>query len=76
MNQNNVVYEEDIEVAFQKCIDVLGPIGKYDMDGEYTVLYTPEHGKLWYGDLNNDDIEYRIPALTKVLGVAEIFASK
>ena len=70
----NVPFEEDVEAAFAKSVEIIGPIGRYDVEGEYTVLYTPEYGKLWYGDLTRDDIEYRIPALVKIIGVDDMFS--
>jgi hypothetical protein len=48
-----MMYEEDIEEAAQKCIEVLGPVGKYEYPTPESlvnvVLMTHEHGKLWYG---------------------------
>lgn len=72
MNQTDIVYEEDVEVALTKCIEVLGPIGRYVEGGSCKTLYTKEYGKLWYGDLDAEDVEFRIPALAKVIGVEEI----
>ena len=71
---NGLPFEEDTEAVFSNCVEVLGSVGRYNVDGEHTVLYTKEHGKLWYGDLTRDDVEYRIPALVKVIGVDDIFS--
>jgi len=74
MNQNSAVYEEDVEIALAKCVEVLGPIGKYvPENGMLKTIYTKEHGKLWYGDLTADDLVYRVPALRTVLGVEDIY---
>jgi hypothetical protein len=73
MQTNTVVYEEDVEIALAKCVEVLGPIGKYEMGGECKAIWTKEHGKLWYGDLTAEDMEYRVQALAKVLGVEDIY---
>lgn len=69
-----MIYEEELESAFDKCQEVLGKAGKY----EYPAMFvgvgvgTNEHGKLWYGDLTQEDYEYRIPALERVLGTDKI----
>jgi len=66
-----IPFEEDVELAFDKCVEVLGKPGKYELTGEFVVLSTQLHGELWYGDLTKEDFEYRLPALAKVLGIEE-----
>ena len=70
-------FEEDIEDALNKCIEVLGPIGKYAFGSDThpgIVLATEKHGKLWYGDLTEDDVTYRLEALRVKLGVDQLLA--
>jgi len=73
----DVAFEEDIEEALAKCVEVLGPIGKYEYGpGTHVsvVLATDKHGKLWYGDLSADDVSYRLEALRTMLGVNDLLA--
>lgn len=73
-----VVYEEDIEVAFHKCVNFLGTVGKFvdsSKNPQFVVVNTKEHGKLWYGDLSSDEIYTKIPELANILGV-EVFVDR
>lgn len=69
----NVAFEEDAEAAFAKCVEVLGPVGRYEMSGGKYVIHTQKHGPLWYGDLTAEDKEFRLPALMKYLAVDDLF---
>ena len=55
----NVTYEEDIEKAFQLCVDVFGPVGRYVhpmKNGVHGgIIFTPKFGKLWYGDIPQEE---------------------
>lgn len=64
-----LVYEEDIETAFETCIKHLGPVGKIETKPIYynAVLYTKKYGKLWYGDLNKMDLG-QLPVLSTEIG--------
>jgi putative transposon-encoded protein len=67
----NIVYEEDIEVAFEKSIKVFGPVGRmlYPIkDGiADAIIYTGKYGKLWYGDLDRSEL-YKLVELQQQLG--------
>lgn len=58
-------------------MEVLGPIGKYEVGKDVhvnTVLATDKHGKLWYGDLSAEDVAYRLEALRVKLGADQLLA--
>lgn len=70
MNELNVIYEEDVETAFQKCVAFFGTPGKYVNSSEnpqHVVVGTKKHGKLWYGDLSSHDMYNRLPELANIL---------
>lgn len=56
----NIAYEEDIEQAMEKCVELFGPIGKYihpmKKGGVTGVIFTPKYGKLWYGDISPEEL--------------------
>ena len=57
----NIAYEEDIEAALAKCIELFGPIGKYiypmKKGGVHGgIIFTPKYGKLWYGDMTAEEL--------------------
>lgn len=72
----NVVYEEDIEVALAKCVSMLGKLGRMIYKPGKKVYYDAvlehdKYGKLWYGDLEADlqseDME-RLASLATEIG--------
>lgn len=54
-------FEEDIESAFDVCVKYFGPVGRFLYKNKKgfsnAVVTTKKHGKLWYGDLSNEDFD-------------------
>jgi hypothetical protein len=67
----NVAYEEDIEEAFQYCIELFGSVGKiiYPMTkgGVHNgVIFSPKYGPMWYGDLAAAEFDNLIKLQDKI----------
>ena len=70
--ETNLIFEEDIEIAHQHAVSILGPMGRmvYPATGNLVniALFHPAYGKVWYGDLMTDEI-YKVIQLQSLLGV-------
>ena len=64
---------EDVSPVVKIVADVFGKVG--NMETGKNVLYnvsifSREYGKLWYGDLVNDEISEKLTALSAKLGMS------
>jgi hypothetical protein len=70
-----IVAEEDVEVATESAIKILGAVDRIVYGSSVPVVnnalvMTRQHGKLWYGDLPSDaEMRTTIDALSAVLKV-------
>ena len=67
----NLIYEEDVEEAFEYCKELFGEVGKviYPMakGGVHNgVIYTPKYGPLWYGDIAQSEFSNLIKLQEKL----------
>lgn len=69
---DSIAYEEDIEAAMTKCVDLFGPVGKIihpmKKGGVHGgIIFTPKYGKVWYGDISSAELQNLI-TLQDILG--------
>lgn len=68
-----MVFEEDIEIAVEHAISILGPQGRMIPASKSAIhnayLVTKSHGEIWYGDLEmGGEMMLKIAALSEKLG--------
>lgn len=72
-------FEEDIEEAVAKFVEVLGPQGRYVESGINTLysmrIYSPKYGFLWYGDMKISDLG-KIKKLSADLDIPVVVVSE
>jgi hypothetical protein len=59
MNESNVMFEEDIEIAVEQAIKTLGVMGRMDPKPSLVnhSVRAGRFGEIWYGDTNADDLQ-------------------
>jgi hypothetical protein len=55
-DEQKIIYEEDVEAAVEKAIQILGTQGRMLLSASHVtlnaVVESPALGKIWYGDLD------------------------